>query len=77
MSELAHIHRTVDGVAEVDVVCDGLLGGWSAVAMAGVHQFIVVAGIVEHPEEAVPVGSAQQDDVVLINIANCLNTFLI
>ena len=77
MSELAHVHRTVDRVAEVDVVCDSLLGGWSAVAMAGVHQFVVVAGIVEHPEEAVPVGATQQDDVVLVYIANSLHTFLI
>ena len=74
MSELTHIHRTTDGVAEVDVVRNGLLGGRTTIAMAGVHQLIVVAGIVEHPEEAVPMGSAKQDNMILIHLANHLHT---
>ena len=58
MAELSHVHRAADGVAEVDIVGDGLLGGRTAIAVAGVHQFIVVGVIVEHPEETVPVGAA-------------------
>ena len=72
MTELAHIHRTVDGVAEIDVVGDGLFGGRTAVTVAGVHQLIVVGAVVQHPEKAVPVGTAQQDDVVFIYLSDGL-----
>ena len=77
MTELAHIHRTVDGVAEIDVVGDGLFGGRTAVTVAGVHQLIVVGAVVQHPEKAVPVGTAQQDDVVFIYLSDGLYSLFI
>ena len=77
MAELSHVHRAADGVAEVDVVGDGLLGGRTSIAMTGVHQLVVVARIVEHPEEAVPMGTAEQDDVVLVHLADGLHTALV
>ena len=40
--------------------------------MTGVHQLIVVGGVVQHPEETVPVGTAQQDDVVFIYLSDGL-----
>ena len=70
MSELTHVHRTADGIAEIDVVGNGFLGGRTAVTMTGEHELVVVADIIEHPEETVPMGSAQQDDVVRIHLAD-------
>ena len=77
MAEFSHVHRTINGVAEVDVVGDGFFSSRTTVTMTGVHQFIIVAGIVEHPEETIPVGTSKQDDMVLIHLANCLHTTLI
>ena len=77
VAELTHIHRALNGVAEVDVVTDGLSGSRTSIAVAGVHQLIIVRGIVEHPEEAVPMGAAQQDDVVLVDLANGFHTALV
>ena len=56
---------------------DGLLGGRSAIAMTGVHQLVIVAGIVEHPEETVPMSPTQEDDVILIDLTDGLHTTLI
>ena len=77
MTEFTHVHRTINGVAEVDVVGDGFLGGRTAVTMTGVHQFVIIAGIVEHPEETIPMGASEQDDMVLVYLANRLYTTLI
>ena len=77
MAKLAHIHRTIDRVAKLDIVGDRLLGGRTTIAMTGVHQFIIVTGIVEHPEETVPMGSTQEDDVILIDLTDGLHTTLV
>ena len=74
MSELTHIHGSVDGIAEIDVMGNGFLDGRTAVTMTGEHELVVVADIIEHPEETVPMSPAQQDDVVRIHLADDSDT---
>ena len=42
--------------------------------MTGVHDLLVELPVVEHKEEAVPMGTSQQDDVILVYLADGLHT---
>ena len=70
MARLAHVHRQPRLVAEVDVILDGLGRGVTAVAVAGVHDVVVKLPVGEHEEVRVPAGTAQQDDVVGVHLAD-------
>ena len=70
MAYFAHIHRQVHPVAEVDDFLDGGLSRFSPVAVAGVHDLVVVSRIGEGTEIAVPLGASQQDDVVAVYLTD-------
>lgn len=69
MTYLAHVHRQLGLVAEVDDALYGSLGWFASVAMAGVHDLVVKLPIAERFEVAIPLGTAQQDDVVLVYLS--------
>ena len=77
MPRLAHIHRQTGLVAEVDVILDGLGSGITAIAVAGVHDVVIKFPVGEHIEVGVPAGTAQQDHVVLVHLADGLNRALV
>lgn len=70
VTKFTHIHRAIGLVAEVDIRLDGLLGGRATVAMAGVHELRVELPVGEALEGAIPLRTAEQDDVVGIDLAD-------
>ena len=70
MACLTHIHGQTRLVAEVDVVLDGLGCGVAAIAVAGVHDVVIKLPVVEHVEVGIPAGTAQQDHVVGVHLAD-------
>ena len=77
MAYLTHVHGQVHAVAEVDNRLDGSLGRFASVTVAGVHYLVVELGVLERLEITVPLRTAQQDDVVVVHLADGGYTFLI
>ena len=73
MPYFTHIHRQIDTVSELDEVADCLFGGVAAIAVASVHDFVIVGRIFERLEIAVPLRTADEHDVIGIHLANCLH----
>ena len=74
---LTHVHGQVGLLLVTDVVADGCGCGITAVAVAGVHDFIVERPVGEHEEVGIPTGSTQQDDVVLVGLPDGLRGSLV
>ena len=73
MARLAHIHGQARLVAEVDVILDGLGRGVATVAVTGVHDVVIEGPVAEHVEVGVPAGTAHQDHVVGVHLADSLD----
>ena len=58
VTDLAHVHRQLGLVTEVDDALDGLGGRLTSIAVAGVHNLIVELPVVEWLEVTVPLGTA-------------------
>ena len=73
MAGLTHIHGQTRLVTEVDVILDGLGCGVATIAVTGVHDVVIKFPVAEHVEVGVPAGTAQQDHVVGVHLADGLD----
>ena len=77
MPDFAHVHGQIHAVAELDEMCDSLLACTSAIAMAGVHEFVVVGRVFKWCKIAVPLRTSEENDVVGIYFADSFHAALV